>query len=130
MVTRSVYAIRFGGRLLSDPAGHKRNTIQFFESMFLKHPIASKKLVTDDTPKRVRKTPNLDHEVWTNPWNKTLASSASFLDLYRQTLQKCNLMYYQFNSMLTSEIPLKDQSFEMFLSELGNYSYHSGLDVG
>ncbi len=51
-------------------------------------------------------------------------------DLYRQTLQKCNLMYYQFNSMLTSEIPLKDQSFEMFLSELGNYSYHSGLDVG
>ena len=54
----------------------------------------------------------------------------SFLDLYRQTLQKCNLMYYQFNSMLTSEIPLKDQSFEMFLSELGNYSYHSGLDVG
>lgn len=36
-------------------------------------------------------------------------------------------MYYQFNSMLTSEIPLKDQSFEMFLSELGNYSYHSGL---
>ena len=130
MVTRSVYAIRFGGRLLSDPAGHKRNTIQFFESMFLKHPIASKKLVTDDTPKGVRKTLNLDHEVWTNPWNKTLASSASFLDLYRQTLQKCNLMYYQFNSMLTSEIPLKDQSFEMFLSELGNYSYHSGLDVG
>lgn len=130
MVTRSVYAIRFGGRLLSDPAGRKRNTIQFFESMFLKHPIASKKLVTDDTPKGVRKTLNLDHEVWTNPWNKTLASSASFLDLYRQTLQKCNLMYYQFNSMLTSEIPLKDQSFEMFLSELGNYSYHSGLDVG
>lgn len=42
MVTRSVYAIRFGGRLLSDPAGRKRNTIQFFESMFLKHPIASK----------------------------------------------------------------------------------------
>lgn len=130
MVTRSVYAIRFGGRLLSDPAGRKRNTIQFFESIFLKHPIASKKLVTDDTPKGVRKTLNLDHEVWTNPWNKTLASSASFLDLYRQTLQKCNLIYYQFNSMLTSEIPLKDQSFEMFLSELGNYSYHSGLDVG
>lgn len=130
MVCRSIYAIRFGGRILSDPAGHKRNTIRFFESIFLKHPIASKKLVTDETPKGVRKTLNMDHEVWINPWNKSMASAASFLDLYKQTLKKCNIIYYHLNVLLVSEIPLHDQNWEPFLGELGNYSYHSGLDVG
>ena len=112
------------------PAGHKRNTIRFFESIFLKHPIASKKLVTDETPKGVRKTLNMDHEVWTNPWNKSMASAASFLELYKQTLKKCNIIYYHLNVLLVSEAPLHEQNWEPFLGELGNYSYHSGLDAG
>jgi len=130
MVFRSIYATRFGGRLLSDPAGRKRDAILFFESIFLKNPIASKKLVTDEKPKGVRKTLNLDHEVWTNPWDKRLASSASFLDLYRQTLQKCSLIYYHLNTLSFDGAPLSGQKLEAFLGELGNYSYHSGLDVG
>ena len=130
MVTRSVYAIRFGGRLLSDPAGRKRNTIQFFESMFLKHPIASKKLVTDDTPKGVRKTLNLDHEVWTNPWDNSIASTTSFPDLYHQTLKKCNAVYYYLNAFLIANVPSGPPDMSALLAELGNYSYHSGLDVG
>lgn len=130
MVFRSIYAIRFGGRLLSDPAGHKRDTIRFVESMFLKHPIASEKLVTDDMPKGVRNTLNLDHETWTNPWNRQLASSASFVDLYHQTLQKCNLVYYHLNLLLTGPSPSEESNWEPLLGELGNYSYHSGLDVG
>ena len=130
MVSRSIYAIRFGGRLLSDPAGRKRDTIRFVEAMFLRHPVASQKLVTDDAPRGVRNTLNLDHEVWTNPWKPQLASSASFVDLYRQTLQKCNIVYYHLNVLLTGPIPPNRQSMEPLLGELGNYSYHSGLDVG
>jgi hypothetical protein len=130
MVCRSIFAIRFGGRLLSDPAGRKQNVIRFFETLFLRQPIASKKLVTDTPPAGIRNILNLDHEVWTNPWNKALASRASFLELYRQTLQKCHLVYYRLNAMLTDETPLGEQDWGEFLSELGNYSYHSGLDVG
>lgn len=130
MVRRSIYAIRFGGRILSDPAGHKRNAVRFVESIFFRNPIASKKLVTDETPKGVRKTLNLDHEIWSNPWDKRLASSASFVDLYRQTLQKCNLIYYHLNALFTGAPLLSEQDWEPFLKELGNYSYHSGLDVG
>ena len=130
MVFRSIYAIRFGGRLLSDPAGKKRDALKVFEFFFLPHPIASKKVVTDAAPVQVRRTLNMNHEVWTNPWNKGLASTASFPDLYRQTLQKCNFVYYHLNSILSSDIPIKEQNIEHFLGELGNYSYHSGLDVG
>lgn len=130
MVYRSIYAIRFGGRILSDPAGHKHDTIRFFENIILPHPVASKKLVTDRKPENVRKTLNLDHEVWVNPWDHRLASTASFLDLYRQTLQKCKLVYYHLNALLSDSTPLCEADWEIFLGELGNFSYHSGLDVG
>lgn len=130
MVSRSIYAIRFGGRLLSDPAGKKRDVLKVMETMLFRQPIASKKVVTDAAPTQVRKTLNLDHEIWSNPWNKGLASSASFLDLYRQTLQKCHLVYYLLNVLFTCEEELRERNFHLLLGELGNYSYHSGLDVG
>jgi hypothetical protein len=39
-------------------------------------------------------------------------------------------VYYYFNACLSSGIPLEEQDFHKLLMELGNYSYHSGLDVG
>lgn len=130
MVVRSIYAIRFGGRLLSDPAGKKRNAIRFFETLFFRHPVASKKLVTDSVSAHVRQTMNLDHEVWTNPWDKSQASTDSFLDLYRRTLQRCSIIYYLLNDLLTRDVPIEEQNLSYFFNEIGNYSYHSGLDVG
>lgn len=130
MVHRSIYAIRFGGRILSDPAGRKQTTIRFFERLVLAHPTASKKLVTDTALINVRKTLNLGHEAWSNPWDKRLASTASFLDLYHQTLHKCHQCYYLLNDLISGDIPLEEEDWTPFLSELGNYSYHSGLDVG
>lgn len=130
MVHRSIFAIRFGGRLLSDPAGRKRNTIRFFETIFIRHAVASQKLVTDDRPENIRKVLNLDHEVWVNPWDQRLASTASFIDLYHLTLRKCSSVYFYLNALLTDETPLPEADWERFLGELGNCSYHSGLDVG
>ena len=130
MVFRSIYAIRFGGRILSDPEGRKQSFLNVMETMFLRNHIASKKVVTDAAPTQVRKTLNLDHEVWTNPWNKSLASRASFLDLYHQTLQKCSMVYFHLNTLLTCEDSEKEAAAGRFLAELGNYSYHSGLDAG
>lgn len=130
MVRRSIYAIRFGGRLLSDPAGRKQSTVRVFESMFFIGAVASKKLVTDQKPQNVRKILNLDHEVWINPWNKRLASTDSFVDLYHRTLQKCDYVYGSLNALLSGSMPLQEADWTPFLNELGNHSYHSGLDVG
>ena len=130
MVARSIFAIRFGSRILSDPEGHKTHVIGSLESIFLKHPIASKKLVTDKLSAQVRDILNLDHEVWTNPWDNSIASTTSFPDLYHQTLKKCNAVYYYLNAFLIANVPSGPPDMSALLAELGNYSYHSGLDVG
>ena len=130
MVARSIFAIRFGSRILSDPEGHKTHVIGSLESIFLKHPIASKKLVTDKLSAQVRDILNLDHEVWTNPWDNSIASTTSFPDLDHQTLKKCNAVYYYLNAFLIANVPSGPPDMSALLAELGNYSYHSGLDVG
>lgn len=128
MVHRSILSIRFGCRTLSDPSGRKKNSIEFIENIFLKNPIASTKIVTDQVS-NPRKSLNLDHEVWCNPWDKRLASTASFQDLFHQSLMKCNSIYYMLNTEINSQKSPQQPDFQRFIDELGNYSYHSGLSV-
>ena len=90
--------------------------------------MASAKLVTDEVS-NPRKCLNLDHEIWCNPWKKSLASTASFVELFNQSLAKCHTVYYHLNSIITSSVPMDEQDFHVILAELGNYSYHSGLPV-
>lgn len=128
MVHRSILAIRFGCRTLSDPSGKKRNSIQFFESIFLKNPVASRKLVTDQVA-NPRWSLNLDHEVWCNPWNKQMASTASFPQLFHQCLAKCRTAFYMLNQGLINGLPTEESDVVSLIRELGSYSYHSGLPI-
>ncbi len=128
MVHRSILAMRFGCRTLADKSGKKQERIEFLESLFLKHPIASTKIVTDKVASP-RKSLNSDHEVWCNPWNHQMASDASFPDLFRRALGKCSTVYFQINSLVNSGDITRPETFEFLLGELGNYSFHSGLPV-
>ena len=47
MVHRSIRALRFGCRTLSDKNGKKKFGIAQVESIFVNHPVASAKMVTD-----------------------------------------------------------------------------------
>ena len=128
MVHRSILALRFGCRTLSDPSGKKRSSIEFFESIFFKTPMASRKLVTDQVA-NPRWSLNLDHEVWCNPWNRQMASTASFPELFRQCLAKCRTIYYMLNHAIVSISSTAESGISSLIGELGNYSYHSGLPV-
>ena len=128
MVHRSILALRFGCRTLSDPSGKKRSSIEFFESIFLANPIASRKLVTDQVT-NPRWSLNLDHEVWCNPWNKQMASTTSFPELFRQCLAKCRTVYYMLNQAIVNSATAAQSDLASLIRELGNYSYHSGLPV-
>lgn len=128
MIHRSILALRFGCRTLADPRSTKRNTIAFVEHLFLKNPIASAKLVTDEVTDP-RGCLNLDHETWCNPWDRRLASNASFPDLFHQTMVKCSTIYAIINSLLTDGLSSRSCNRERLFQELGSYSYHSGLNV-
>ena len=69
------------------------------ESIFLKNPVASNKLVTDTVADPAWSL-NLHHETWCNPWNKQIASQASFPDLFKQSLSKLDTIYYMINSLV------------------------------
>ena len=128
MVHRSVLAIRFGCRTLADPSGRKRSSIAFVENLLLPNPLASAKLVTDQVS-NPRACLNLDHETWCNPWDRRLASKASFPELFRQSLLKCSNVYAILNSAIDHAQISQERDIARLLDELGCYSYHSGLAV-
>ncbi len=126
MVHRSIWALRFGCRTLSDKTGKKKFGIASIESIFISHPVASAKMVTDSVTD-YRTSCNLNHEAWTNPWDKSRVSTASFVDLFHETLDKCSRVYSLLCDAVTDEQPLDKQDLSPLLTELGNNSYHSGL---
>lgn len=128
MVHRSIWALRFGCRTLSDKTGKKKFGIAQVESIFVNHPVASAKMVTDSVTD-YRSSCNLNHEAWSNPWDPTRVSTASFVDLFHETLDKCSRVYALLNSAVTDNVPLDKQDLLPLLTELGNESYHSGLPV-
>lgn len=128
MVHRSIWALRFGCRTLSDKTGKKKFGIAQVESIFVNHPVASAKMVTDSVTD-YRSSCNLNHEAWGNPWDPTRVSTASFVDLFHETLDKCSRVYELLNSAVTDNVPLDKQDLLPLLTELGNESYHSGLPV-
>ena len=128
MVHRSIWALRFGCRTLSDKTGKKKFGIAQVESIFVNHPVASAKMVTDSVTD-YRSSCNLNHEAWGNPWDPTRVSTASFVDLFHETLDKCSRVYALLNSAVTDNVPLDKQDLSPLLTELGNESYHSGLPV-
>lgn len=128
MVHRSIWALRFSCRTLSDKNGKKKFGIAQVESIFVNHPVASAKMVTDSVTD-YRSSCNLNHEAWGNPWDPTRVSTASFVDLFHETLDKCSRVYALLNSAVTDNMPLDKQDLSPLLAELGNESYHSGLPV-
>ena len=94
--------------------------------------MASTKLVTDKVSDP-RGCLNLDHELWCNPWDKRLASRASFPDLFRYSLLKSNNVYAIINEIISlgtgAEAEKRQEQVTRLLDELGSYSYHSGLLV-
>ena len=128
MVHRSIWALRCGCRTLSDKNGKKKFGIAQVESIFVNHPVASAKMVTDSVTD-YRSSCNLNHEAWGNPWDPTRVSTASFVDLFHETLDKCSRVYALLNSAVTDNVPLDKQDLSPLLTELGNESYHSGLPV-
>lgn len=128
MVHRSILAMRFGVRTFADPTGKKKNRVNAVESLFLKAPIVSQKILSDEVPD-AEKCFNLSHELWKNPWDKSIYSTESFPELFDKCIEKCKKIFTSFNADIMPE-RLEDTDFHRLLADIGNFSYHSGLDVG
>lgn len=126
IVSRSIYAMKLGVRVFSDPKEKKKQKIGFFESLLHIQPIASQKLVTDSVTD-VAWSLNTSHELWTNPWDKSIISNESFEDLFEKVEQKSYECYLQLDSFLSTK---KESELKALIDSFGNYSLHSGLHAG
>ena len=120
--------MRFGVRTFADPTGRKKVGVNAVESLFLKNPIVSQKILSDKLPD-INKCFNLEHEMWKNPWNKSVYSTESFQELYKKSVASTKIIFQLFNTEIMPT-RLDETDFHKLLSNIGNYSYHSGLDVG
>lgn len=128
MIRRTLFSMRFGNRVLSDPTGRKKRRLGKVESLFMKEPLVTARIVTDSEPDPV-KCLNLNHETWYNPWDNRLASDQSFPELFNQALVKCHTLFYLLDLELADPKQMKVHDFHRLLTELGNCSYHSGLRI-
>lgn len=127
-VRLSIMAIKWGCRTLSDPSGKKASRIKFFEKFILEEPLVSSKLVTNRI-EDVKVSMNLEHEPWYNPWDKSVRSTESFPELFEKCQKLCCQHMKTLDNCLLKSATLKYKDFQTLLTELGSYSYHSGLPV-
>lgn len=149
----SIRSFQLGTTFLHDPSGRKKAIIGALEKFALGHPLFSALIPSDNCT--VHDDPlNLLHGEWNNPWDTTLVSHRSFLDLakgaqkeYLEVLgnldglfsaktiagteKKCgNQRCFPMEHLENSGKEFCADGLEPLLLRLGNLSYHSGLDAG
>lgn len=125
-----IISMRLGRRLLHDDSGQKKAAARFLEKHLLGYPIFSP-LIPSDTLFFRTDPFNLRHKLWRNPWDTSLSSTESFTDLYDKSeklyLKRIRKLYSILNCEAQSG--KQEQLVLDFLSDYGNNSFHSGLDV-
>lgn len=128
-ISLAVHSIQLETRLLYDPSGRKKTAARAIEQLFLGYPLLSA-VIPSDTHTVYGDSLNLLHHLWKNPWDSSISSRDSFLELmedagkdYRETLVRLELL---FSDRTQKDFPYVRREL---LTHLGNKSYHSGLSA-
>lgn len=126
----SVSSIQMGAKLVYDPSGRKKTTLEALEKLLLGHPMLSA-LIPSDTKTAYQDPLNLRHQRWENPWDKSLASTDSFLDRMGQAQEEFleTLCALDALFLLRPHTAQEATAAGKLLAKLGNNSYHSGVDA-
>ena len=118
------YTMPFGCYIFHDSGGRKKAWLRFLEEITLGFPLISP-LIPSDTMYFFNDPCNLRHKKWSNPWDQTILSNESYFDLFEKAGEEYLLILKELNLLLTEQ---KSRLSDSFMKQLGNRSYHSGLD--
>lgn len=119
--------MELGVRVLRDPSGKKKALLRMAERCIPGYAFASP-LIASDRLHFTTDPLNLSHRRWSNPWDRSHTSTASFPELmqkasvrYRKRIKLCEDVFFQDTPDSITEAKL--------LEDLGSRSYSSGLHV-
>lgn len=126
----SIRSMQLGTRLLHDSSGRKKVLLRKLEGMILGHPLLSS-MIPSDSLTFYMDPLNVLHKQWHNPWDKNFTSTDSFFDLMDDAMEKYTVVLTKLSGLFSSEPHSEAESEKTaeLLKQLGNKSYHSGLDV-
>ncbi|MCI8484210.1 MAG: zinc dependent phospholipase C family protein [Lachnospiraceae bacterium] len=127
----SVRSIQLGIKFLQDPAGKKKRIIGRLEQLFLGYTLFSSMIPSDTLTIHIDPL-NILRRSWKNPWDTSITSNDSFLDLIEQAQKDYFTLLADLNQLFTAAPSSKAEHTcrKKLLKALGNNSYHSGLDAG
>lgn len=125
---RATFSMPLAIRLLHDSTGQKKALVRMGERLIPGYPLVSP-LIPSDFLSFSPDPLNLAHSAWKNPWNDNEVSTASFPVLFHSASRR----YAGYLKRLDGIFSCKNKAaFPVLegrlLSDLGNKSYHSGLD--
>ncbi|MCI8895635.1 MAG: zinc dependent phospholipase C family protein [Lachnospiraceae bacterium] len=124
----AIRSLQVGTKLLYDPHGKKKVLIRKLEAMTLGYPLLSPMIASDSL--RFHTDPlNLLHRTWRNPWEPSLHSGASVLELIDGAQEEYQALLPQIYQLFLTDkhSDAERQRMARILRKLGSRNYHSGL---
>ncbi|OPX42888.1 hypothetical protein CLHUN_32120 [Ruminiclostridium hungatei] len=122
-VKRAVKEMLLVEKLLRDPCGVKKKVLEFIDRLIYRFPLYSSLIyplqVTDGLDYL-----NISGSEWCMPFDSTIKSTKSFMDLFNEACKKTQV----FCDLLYSGIFLDSSGLPRTLELLGNNSYTTGID--
>lgn len=124
----SVLCTKLATTLLHTRCGKRKAVLQQLERRFLPYSLVSSLMATDHLIDDIDAM-NLKETPWRNPWKPELISYDTVLERYQKAKQHYKSILPLLHDYLNSSEDQTQQKIKPLLKELGNYSYHSGLQI-
>lgn len=124
----SIRSMQIGTRFLRDPSGKKKVFLRKLEGMILGYPLLSSMIPSDSLTFYLDPL-NILHKQWYNPWDKTFTSTDSFFDLMEDAQVEYTSVLKKLSEIFSNNSSSEKECRKALLKQLGNNSYHSGLDT-
>lgn len=125
----AIRSMQAGTKLLYDPHGKKKVLVRKLESMTLGYPLLSP-MIASDSLQFYGDPLNLLHRSWQNPWDPSLCSRASFLELMDRAQEEYQALLPKVYRLFLTDRHSDAEAQRMagLLRRLGSRNYHSGLE--
>lgn len=115
-------------KIFQDPRSIKKNIALFIEKHFLNYTLLSSRFVTD-APVPISDPLNLKRRPYKNTWDDTVTKNESVPIIYKNSVEKCLEIFKIIPVTSLIHGKCADNELEAVLKSIGNFSYHSGLQV-